>query len=357
MKLDPIGYILDDEIESESTGEIVTISTDLPVHRTLHTKSMAEGGSPYLHLLTAMPKVFSSWIEKLHTLEHLRMSQFKTAERLANFARGGNWTMAADCLNKVFDNDVSDPTQTIQLTYKTFAIFFNPLLTDPPMADYLDEYSPHLNECMQNKKPDYKILLQEWSSSHLYRGFRAKALTSFLRVLSQFDAFAVGLLYNEMPRALQDDIDSYRVFRDDYGVVKGLYQDLFELTSQLLVFLGNIYNLSVRGDAGQYFTGETTTKKFIKQTAFKRFKILPEFPVASSLLGKVSRPMRNSIGHFSADYEPCSGNLRYDDGSHQNYIAFLGDFHAAVKSLWFILVFIESVDIDMLRLKIDIPVA
>ncbi len=48
--------------------------------------------------------------------------------------------------------------------------------------------------------------------------------------------------------------------------------------------------------------------------------------------------MRNSIGHFSADYEPCSGNLRFDDGTQQNYIAFLGEFYAAVKALWFSLI-------------------
>jgi len=304
-----------------------------------------------------MPGKFPAWIDKVHTLQHLRQNQFVIAEQLVNFARTGNWQMAGDCLSDVFDEKISATRQTIQLTYKAFTIFYAPLLVDPPMFDYLDEYFPHLNECMEKKKIAYASLLNDWSVDPQYRGFRLKALSSFLRVLSHFDAFVVGLLFNEMPKKMQDDIDSYRIFRDDYAFVKGLYQDLFELTSQLLIFLGNIVNLSVRGNAEHYYTGETTTKKFIQQSAFNRFKILPEFPVVSTLLGNVSRPMRNSIGHFSADYEPCTGNLRYDDGSNQNYIAFLGDFYSAVKSLWFILIFIEKTDVDMVRLSINIPVA
>ena len=357
MILDPVGFQLDGELESDPSGEIITVATDLPVHRVRHAQPLNDGGSPFLHLASEMPKKFPEWISKVHALQHLRQSQFEVAEQLVSFARTANWKMASDCLGNVFGEQISNTRETIQLTYKAFSIFYAPLLIDPPMFDYLDEYFDHLNECMENKKPAYESLLTEWSTSHLYRGFRLKALSSFLRVLSHFDAFVVGLLFHEMPDKMRDDIGSYRIFRDDYAFVKSLYQDLFELTSQLLIFLGNILNLSIRGDADRYSTGETTTKKFIKQTACNRFKILPELPLVSTLLGNVSRPMRNSIGHFSADYEPCTGNLRYDDGSHQNYIAFLGDFYSAVKSLWFILVFVEKTDVDMHRLNLKVPVA
>lgn len=66
--------------------------------------------------------------------------------------------------------------------------------------------------------------------------------------------------------------------------------------------------------------------------------------------------MRNSIGHFSADYQPGTGKIHYDDGTEQNYIVFVGELFSAVKALWFTLIFIEKADIDMTRLEIRVPV-
>jgi hypothetical protein len=230
---------------------------------------------------------------------------------------------------------------------------YAPLISIPEMVEFLDEYYVFLNDCLDNKKSAYKALLEEWSNLPLYRGLRAKALSTFLRVLSHFDAFIVGLLFNEMPDTLKAQIDDYRIFRDDYSVVKAFYQDLFELTSQLLIFLGAVINLSTRGTPWQYVTGVKSLNAFKKKPAFERFKILSELPKLSSLVGGVSRPMRNSIGHFSADYRPCTGQLQYDDGTAKNYIVFLGELFAAVKSLWFILIVIEKTDIDMTRFGVE----
>ena len=68
-----------------------------------------------------------------------------------------------------------------------------------------------------------------------------------------------------------------------------------------------------------------------------------------NFIGKVSRPMRNNIGHFSGEYDYHSGNIVFEDGSNQNYIEFLGSFLWAVKSIWFLLTVIEKAEIDFRR--------
>ena len=138
MVLDPIGFQLDGELETDPSGETVTVATDLPVHRIRHTRPMDDGGSPFLLLASEMSGKFPAWIEKVHALQHLRQDQFDSAEQLVNFARTGNWQMASDCLSNIFDEKISETRQTIQLTYKAFAIFYAPLIVDPPMLDYLD---------------------------------------------------------------------------------------------------------------------------------------------------------------------------------------------------------------------------
>jgi hypothetical protein len=357
MELEPHGFTLDAEHASLSEP-VVTVATDLPVHKTRHTNPLPEGGSPFLLLTQEMGSSFMKWKGKVDALQMLRQNQFPHVRQLVDYARAGNWDMVRQCLTTMFKEDApEDDLSTIYACYRVMGVLYAPLISVPEMTDLLNEYYTFLNDCFDKKKSEYKALLEEWSRMPLYRGLRTKALSIFLRVLEHFDAFIVGLLYNEMPTALKAHIDDFRVFRDDFSVVKALYQDLFELTSQLLVFLGAVINLSARGAPWEYVTGVKSFDAFKKKTAFERFKILSEVPKLSGLVGGVSRPMRNSIGHFSADYQPCTGHLQYDNGTELNYIVFVGELFAAVKALWFTLIVIEKADIDMTRLGVRIPVA
>jgi len=246
-----------------------------------------------------------------------------------------------------------DDLATINACYRVIGVLYVQLITRHEMTELLTEYYGFLNDCFANKRGAYKTLLEELASMTFYRGFRTRVLSTMLRVLSHFDAFIAGLLYNEMPDALKAKIGEYRIFRDDYSTVKALFQDLFEITSQLLIFFGAIVNLSLRNDPWQYANGASTFNSFKKQVAFERFKILSEAPKLLGIVGAINRPMRNSIGHFSADYDPKTGNLRYDDGSEENYLVFLGEFLTAVKAHWFTLIVVEKMDIDMNRLGVE----
>ena len=354
MDLSPLGFTLDSNPQSFS-GPIVTVATDLPVHKNRHTNSLNEGGSPFLLLLREMGASFNDYKEKVDSLQRIRQQQFPQIRQIIDYARSENWSMVRSCLHTMFEEEIpEDDLKTIYVCYRILGIMYAPFIAEQEMLELLNEYYNFLNDCLE-KKVAYKALLYEWRHMPIFRGFRTKGLSAFLRVLSHFDAFIVGLLYNEMPNSLKLQIDDYRIFRDDYSVVKALYHDLFELISQFLIFFGAIVNLSARNDPWHYVTGVRSFNAFKRKRAFERFQILSEVPKLSFLLGSVSRPMRNLIGHFSADYDPCTGNLRYDDGSQQNYILFLGDFYAAVKALWFILVFIEKSDLDMIRLGITFP--
>jgi hypothetical protein len=353
MDLKPHGFILDNE-HALVNGPVVTVATDLPVHKTLHTNVLMEGGSPFLLLSQKMGPSFIDWRNKVDALQMLRQNQFSHVKQIVDYARAANWGMVRKCLETMLEADApKDDISTIYKCFRMMGVFYAPLISIPEMAEFLEEYYVFLNDCFNNKKSEYKSLLEEWSNLPLYRSLRTKALSTFIRVLSHFDAFIVGLMYNEMPSTLKVQIDDYRIFRDDYSVVKAVYQDLFELMSQLLIFLGAVINLSARGTPWQYVTGAKSLNAFKKRPAFERFKILSELPKLSGLIGGVSRPMRNSIGHFSADYQPCTGQLQYDDGTSMNYIVFLGELFAAVKSLWFIMIVIEKTDIDMVRLGVE----
>lgn len=351
MDLSPFGFKFDDGYD-QIKSPIVTVATDLPVHKIRHINALSEGGSPFIFITVKMGKSFIEWREKVEALHAMRHDHFPLLQKLAEYARSENWSMAKQCLQTRLGETPKDDLSTIHLSYRSMSTLYAPLISFDDTITLLEEYYTFLNDCFTSKNESYKNLLTQWHSMTSYQNFRTKSLNSFLRIFSHFDAFIVGLLYNEMPSDLKDNIDEYRIFRDDYSVVKSLYQDLFELSSQLQIFLGSVLNLSRRNDPWHYVTGVRSLNAFEKKPAFERFQILSELPKLGILIGGVNRLMRNSIGHFSADYEVNSGNIHYDDGTRKNYIVFLGEFFFAVKAMWFILIFIEKSDMDMKRLKI-----
>ena len=355
MNLAPVGFALRPWID-EQLRAVVTVSTDLPVHREKHVLPLPDGGSPFLLMSTELGPSFLEWIAKVHALQELRDAAFVKVKVLVDRTRAGDWVRVRQILEKDFSEKFPEPLSedaVIYRCYRVLNLLYVPLMTIEAAADTLQEYFQYLNDCISTKMPQYAQLLKLWSRDNEFRSFRFRVLTVLTRVLKNFDAFVAGLLIQEMPAALQERIDEFRIYRDDWNVVKSLYQDLFELVSQALLFFGAVINLSKRGDPWHYVIGINSYKQFKKAKAYERLKILEETPRIARVLGAVSRPMRNTIGHFAAEYEPCTGNIRYEDGSTLNYLAFLGEFFVAVKALWMILAMVEKFDLDMCRFLRD----
>lgn len=349
MDLSPVGFTL-----SPSTGSrllsTITVSTEIPVHRQKHLLSLPDGGSPFLFIIKELGKNALAWKNKIDTLQFLREHLSESLQTLLDRMRGFEWHHTQSLLEKDFKvhfTDDSTQYDCIYSCYRTLNILYVPLISPKDLALPLDEYFQCINHCIDKEKESYRNLLEFWAAGFEFKSFRSRVLTTFIRVLINFDAFITGLLVADMPESMKSRIDDFRIFRTDYDIVKALYQDLFELTSQATLFFGPIVNLAKRQSPWKYVTGVDSHTKFRKLPAFERFKILDEMPWLKQTLGTVSRPMRNCIGHFSAEYETFTGNLRYDDGSSKNYIIFLGELADAVKALRIVLAVVEKIDLDM----------
>ena len=181
--------------------------------------------------------------------------------------------------------------------------------------------------------------------------FKKQVYETYYKIIKNFDSFITGLFHESIPDNLKSDLDNYRLFRDDYDIIKTLYQDIFELNSKSMLYIGSIVNLSKRNNPRHFASGINSCNSFRKLTSFKKLEVLDEFVLLKDFINNVSRPMRNRIGHFCAEYDYISGNLIFEDGSSQNYIEFLGQFLCSVKSIWFLLVLVEKVEIDRYRLS------
>ncbi len=217
------------------------------------------------------------------------------------------------------------------------------------MVEISDEYFVYLNDCLDNKKEKYSLLIKSFVQDHSFNSFKLKVFETHFRAIENYYAYIPGFAYEYFSSTAQKDINDYRVYRDDFNLIKSLYLDIFELLSRMLFYLGCIVNLSIRNDYRIYSTGMIKSQKFKKMPAYDKMFVLDELPKLKNFINNVQRPLRNDIGHFNVRYDFRKGVLAYDDGTEQNYINFLKFVLDAVRSLWFVIVLTEKIELDLRR--------
>jgi hypothetical protein len=331
---------------------IVTISTEIPIHKLHHDKPLLKGGSPFLWFAQNMSSTFFDWYRTVEVLYFISEKQGKFLEQLVNYASIESWNRVKSILAQNLDEDIEkiNDHQVIYLSHRMLSAFYQPLIKLDEMVEILEEYYFHLNNCLEKHTIDYKNMLNNYYALYGFSMFKKQVYETYYKILMNFDSFIAGLFYENTTKSIRKELMNYRLFRDDFGIVKSLYQDIFELNSKAMLYVGSVINLSKRNNSCDFASGIKSCNKFRKLKSFQKLKVLDEFVLLKKFMGKVSRPMRNSIGHFGAEYDYISGDLVFEDNSIQNYIEFLGQFSWSVKSMWFLLALVEKVEIDRCRL-------
>lgn len=349
----PSGFLFTSIANSKDLAT-VTVSTDLPVHKTRHEENLVKGGSPFLWLSMHMGPGFLEWKQTVDGLHEFKDNYGATLQELVNYASIEQWDKIRDILAEKIDPNLeqANDENVIYVVHRLLCSFYVTLVPFSEMVTMLDEYYSYLNDCFDNHGAQYAQLLNDFQSKYGFGMFKKQVYGTYLRIIDAFDSFVTGLLYEKMSDEMRAELTEYRLYRTDYDVIKSLYQDLFELNSKSMLYIGAIVNLSKRNDPCSFASGKNSCNSFRKLTSFQKLAVLEELPFLKEFVGKVSRPMRNKIGHFSAEYDYSSGNIIFEDGSTQNYIEFLAGFLWAVRSIWFLLTVIEKAELDNRKLRI-----
>jgi hypothetical protein len=146
------------------------------------------------------------------------------------------------------------------------------------------------------------------------------------------------------------EIDDFLVMRDDFDQLKGIYQDIFELGSRSLAYVGSILNLVHRGEPSAAADGRSWgLKKALGAKAEQREFILGELPHAAVLFEAIDRKARNEIGHHLISYDFATQTLADDKGARTNYLLFLQDYLGAVRFSAYLLTVVEKIDLHALQ--------
>ena len=172
-----------EQVKNAIPSSVITVSTEIPVHKLNHEKKLTEGGSPFLWLAQNMGSGFCEWLQTVKLLHDLNNRHSELLQNLVNYASIDNWDKIQDILSESWDKDIktADTHQAIYGLHRILSSFYAPLIKQDEMVEILEEYYFYLNDCIKNHKADYINMLESYYSSYGFSMFKRQVYETYYR--------------------------------------------------------------------------------------------------------------------------------------------------------------------------------
>lgn len=345
-------------LETEPAGELtsVTIYADLPVPKALQGIPAKEAiASPFILFGQVIGiEELSALMARIDHMRRLRSQVFPRLRRAASVVGDGDFESLSEAIARLPGIDEIEglgdqhPLYQLGRYVETLYLPFAPM--EPRIAAIGELGMLLLSAEHAEGGPEY---LRELVERPDWVQHRRRIYETTIAALGLVEALMPAMAW-ELVDESKVDIDDYLVMRDDFDRLKSTYQDIFELGSRSLAYVGTILNLVSREDPRVFSNGKRVSlKKALETTANNREFILDELPHAKVLYEQIDRNTRNDIGHHLVAFDFATQTLIDDKGERTNYLRFLEDFLGAVRFTAYLLAVAEKVTLH--AIQADIP--
>lgn len=344
------------EIEGDEEMTSVTIYADLPVPKALQRIPAKEAiASPFILFAQAIGnEELGRLMARIEHMRSLRTVIFPRLRRAASLVEGENFKPLSEAVARLPGIDEIEtlgdqhPLYQLGRYVETLYLPFAPL--GPRIAAIGELGTLLLSAEHTEGGPEY---LRELVGRPDWIQHQRRIYETTTAALGLVEALMPAMAWEKVDET-KLDINDYLVMRDDFDRLKSTYQDIFELGSRSLAYIGSILNLVLRSDPREFSNGERLSlKKALETTANNREFILDELPQAKVLYEQVDRHTRNDIGHHLVSFDFATQTLVDNKGERTNYLRFLEDFLGAVRFTAYLLAVGEKVTLHAIRA--DIP--
>ena len=339
----PTSLELSDGRELAATAKCssaLSINPEFPAVPT--ARSMAEpGGSAFLMFSGLLPgKSLMAYLDVTRGIRPVLKKQWPAVERLTTYYLNRDWPHFDRAAKGFLPSKMKRSAHEWQrddLTHRLYDTLFIPLLVlDGTM--YYPEMKREFNELWTHTRPNFSAVRAYAKSEADAEDFRAvhqdlfQHIARYIRLLG---AVLPGLLCNMLPGEHQPKIEGWRLFRDDYELLRDLYIQAFETCHKALRWVIGTVNADAHGDANKFAATAAVTTHGIKKTptSLDSFDHLPSaekrkwlglLPVWDRHWDDLfDRHLRNDIGHAAAHHDLPSGMIRRDKKHALPYTRFV----------------------------------
>ena len=354
LNWDSEDVVVRDEGDVADVGALpaVTVYADLPVPKAIQGTPAGEAYlSPFLLLTQLVGDDTDELMGSIEALRALRERVYPALRRASVHLASGDFDRLGAAVAKLPGGDIDELSEThpvyhfgrrLDLLYMAFA----PL---PPRLAAIGELGTLLLAAETLPESAGRAHLTTVIATDAWNQHRRRVVDTVMKALGQLEALIPALAWEHV-ELTNADVDDFQVMRDDFDELKAIYQDVFELGSRTLAFMGTILNVVHRGDARAWGNGERwTLETALRVRALDREFVLEELPHAREVFDAVDRHTRNQIGHRLIAFDFAAQSLVDGDGRTTNYLLFLVDYLGAVRLTNYLIAVIEKITIHALQ--------
>ena len=194
-----------------------------------------------------------------------------------------------------------------------------------------------LNEMTEDDHPASKTFIDRWTKKHTgaldyvaYREFaRADADAGGLAIaqrqvfdvldlfVQRFDSWQMGILYRIIPQERLSLLDGLTLFRDEFDILRDLYQQAFETICKTLRYPVAAQNTIKRHNPNDFgnIVPQVLTRKanpgnlvaFERLSNYEKLQYVAQIPGMQDWVGLLDNKTRNAIGHATVRHDLRTG--------------------------------------------------
>jgi hypothetical protein len=162
--------------------------------------------------------------------------------------------------------------------------------------------------------------------------------------VERFDAWQMGLLLRVMPEDRLVLLDEMRLFRDEFDILRDLYQQGFETACKVLRYLMAAENTVIRGQPNSFGTiipptinrrrSPSNIAGFERLSNYEKLQYVKQVPGWDGWAALLDNRTRNAIGHATVRHDLRTGLVISDAvPTGVPYLNVAGDVYGVFEAL------------------------
>jgi hypothetical protein len=295
--------------------------------------------SPFIDIGTILGDATMPYFQAVGQFNGLAAGAWSQLERAYQFYLAEDWGRFDNTMARLLEDTWPEQPNMVQrhdLVHRLLIVMIAPL---DPMGFYRDAQK----EIWQRAEPSQALInyIRQPSSQAELVALQKRLFRQIAHLIKIRDMWTPALPYLWLNRAGQSAPDEWRLPGDDFAVLRGAYQQNFELSSQALPMLVVTQNAADGRSATVIFSdGEEspwipagiagnikpprTLPQFKKLNTESKQAYLDRFPATVAMWQDAfDRSIRNAIAHADADEVIAKGQIMTGKGATLTYLSFV----------------------------------
>ena len=308
------------------------------------------GGSAFLMFVSLLgPDRMAAFQRATHQLRSVIANDWAALQRLTTYYLKRDWAHFDSTLEGLIPSEAPRPTQEWHrddAIHKLYDYLLGPLWVLDEERLYL-EMKLAWNSLWDPSCANLAAMIafaKAEVETQLFRDVQRDLFSNIERYVGQVSALLPGLLCNILPPQHQAKVDEFRLFRDEFELLRDLYIQTFESCHKALRWVIGVANIEAHGNPDVFAAPPTApelAKKIPKNLAAfgklvsadkrKWLAVLPEWEQRWDVV--FDRHIRNDIGHASAHHELATGLILRENRPPLPYTRFVARMQRSIHGL------------------------